>query len=169
MKRNKLAGNGHPRSDKILDRTKDIGNTHVFRRVVVLIYGQDTRVLGGTRMQFLKISWIFREQDQVLTGRITKVDLIRLSSKACIEWGDDFPADLTKQPHQGFIVSTVVKINPEAQSYSLFLGDSACLLRPRRQSAHGGFDNSQGLPGLPQGVGRTAQRHAQGGAGLPAC
>ena len=169
VQRNKLTGNGHARCDKILDRTDDIGNTHVFRRVVVLIDSQDARVLRVMGMQFLKISWIFRDQYQALTSCITKVNLIELSSKACVEWGDDCPANLTKQSHQGFIIRTVVKINPEAQGRSLFLGDSVCLLRPRRQSVHGGFDNRQGPPGLLQREGRTVRLPAQGGAGRPAC
>ena len=58
---NKLAGNRHTRSDEILDRPDDIGNTHVFRRVVVSIYGQDTRLFRVTSMQCFKIPWILRE------------------------------------------------------------------------------------------------------------
>lgn len=50
-------------------------------------------------MQFLKVSWIFREQDQTLTRCITQMNFVELSIKARIEWGDDFPTDLTKQPY----------------------------------------------------------------------
>ena len=164
-----MAGNGHTRGDEILDRPDDIGHTRVFRRVIVLIYGQDTRMFRVMRMQFFKIPWIFREQYQILTGRISKVNSIRLSSKVYLKRDDDFTSGLTEQAYQEFIVRTVVKINPQVQAYSLFRADSAFRPRPRRQFPHSGLDNRQGLPGSLPGEGRIAQQPVPKGGGLLAC
>jgi hypothetical protein len=87
IKGNKLTSDGHLGIDEVLGRLDNGRNTQVFRRIVVLVYGEDAWMLRMKHMKLFKIPWVLCQEDQISARGIGEVNGIRLTGNTGIKRG----------------------------------------------------------------------------------